>query len=87
MNEEIQEMENEILSFLRGNDEIIRNKILDKIQIYSDTLNFVSSNSLWLWCGGEAMNGVNTGIFDNNGEGRVTVGNDSFRVSLLHVGV
>ena len=36
----IQEMENEILSFLRGNDEIIRNKILDKIQIYSDTLNF-----------------------------------------------
>ena len=33
-------MENEILSFLRGNDEIIRNKILDKIQIYSDTLNF-----------------------------------------------
>ena len=54
---------------------------------YSDTLNFVSSNSPWLWCGGEAMNGVNTGIFDNNGEGRVTVGNDSFRVSLLHVGV
>ena len=54
---------------------------------YSDTLNFVSSNSPWLWCGGEAMNGVNTGIFDNNGEDRVTVGNDSFRVSLLHVGV
>ncbi len=36
----VQEMENEILSFLRGNDEILRSKIMNKIQSYSDNLNF-----------------------------------------------
>ena len=38
--DKIQEMEDEILSFLRGNDEVLRNKIMDKIQSYSDNLNF-----------------------------------------------
>lgn len=33
-------MENEILSFLRGNDEVLRNKIMDKINKYSEALNF-----------------------------------------------
>lgn len=36
----IQEMEDEILSFLRGNDEIIRKKIMDKIEFYSANLNY-----------------------------------------------
>ncbi len=36
----VMEMEQEILSFLRGNDEILRNKIMDKISKYSDALNF-----------------------------------------------
>ncbi len=36
----VEEMEEEILSFLRGNDDILRNKILDKINQYSETLNF-----------------------------------------------
>lgn len=36
----VQEMEQEILSFLKGNDEIIRNKILNKIQTYSENLNY-----------------------------------------------
>lgn len=38
--EKVKEMENEILSFLRGNDEILRNKIMDKINKYSEVLNF-----------------------------------------------
>jgi len=33
-------MENEILSFLRGNDEILRNKLLEKINFYSENLNY-----------------------------------------------
>lgn len=39
-NDRIEEMESEILSFLRGNDEILRNKIMDKINKYSEALNF-----------------------------------------------
>lgn len=38
--EKIKDMENEILSFLRGNDEILRNKIMDKIKKYSESLNY-----------------------------------------------
>ena len=38
--DKIVDMENEILSFLRGNDEILRNKIMDKITKYSENLNF-----------------------------------------------
>ncbi len=34
------EMENEILSFLRGNDDVLRSKIMDKISLYSEALNF-----------------------------------------------
>ena len=33
-------MEDEILSFLKGNGEIIKNKILEKINLYSENLNF-----------------------------------------------
>ena len=33
-------MEQEILQFLKGNDEIIRNKILEKINYYSENLNY-----------------------------------------------
>ena len=33
-------MEQEILSFLRGNDEILKNKILNKINEYSENLNY-----------------------------------------------
>lgn len=36
----VNEMEQEILSFLRGNDTILRNKIMEKINKYSETLNF-----------------------------------------------
>ncbi len=38
--DKVLEMEQEILSFLRGNDEVLRNKIMDKINKYSETLNF-----------------------------------------------
>lgn len=38
--EKVRDMENEILSFLRGNDDILRKKILDKINIYSENLNY-----------------------------------------------
>ncbi len=36
----VKEMEQEILSFLRGNDEILRDKIMDKINTYSENLNY-----------------------------------------------
>ena len=38
--EKVKDMENEILSFLRGNDEILRSRIMDKISKYSEALNF-----------------------------------------------
>ena len=38
--EKLKEMESEILSFLRGNSEVLRKKILEKINIYSKELNF-----------------------------------------------
>lgn len=38
--EKVQEMETEILSFLRGNDKIITNKIKEKMEFYSENLNF-----------------------------------------------
>ncbi len=39
-NEKLVEMETEILSFLRGNGDILKNKILEKIEMYSNALNF-----------------------------------------------
>ncbi len=39
-------MENEILSFLRGNDKIIKDKIIEKIKLHSDSLNFEVANDL-----------------------------------------
>ena len=38
--EKVQEMENDILSFLRGNDKIITNKIKEKMEFYSENLNY-----------------------------------------------
>ena len=38
--EKINIMENEILSFLRGNDDVLRTKIMNKINNYSEALNF-----------------------------------------------
>jgi len=38
--EKLQKMEDEILGFLRGNGDILRNKILEKIEKYSKDLNF-----------------------------------------------
>lgn len=38
--ERMQQVEREILSFLHGNDDILREKIMTKIKTYSDNLNF-----------------------------------------------
>ncbi len=38
--DKLNQMENEILSFLRGNDEVIKNKITQRIDYYSKQLNF-----------------------------------------------
>jgi len=38
--EEIDLMENEILSFLRGNEDIIKNKLKEKIDYYSNNMNY-----------------------------------------------
>ena len=39
-NNKVMEMEQEILSFLKGNDKILKNRILEKIKLYSDNLNY-----------------------------------------------
>lgn len=38
--DKLDKMESEILSFLRGNGDILKNKILEKINMYSEQLNF-----------------------------------------------
>ena len=38
--EEILQMENDILGFLNGNDKILKDKLISKMNIYSDSLNF-----------------------------------------------
>ena len=38
--DKLTEMENEILSFLRGNDKVLKDKLMDKINKYSETLNY-----------------------------------------------
>ena len=42
----ITNMENEILSFLKGNDNVLKNKITDKINEYSKILNFEAAKEL-----------------------------------------
>lgn len=37
---EIEQMESEIISFLRGNDTIIKNKIMEKIEYHSEQMNY-----------------------------------------------
>ena len=44
--DKIIEMEKEILGFLRGNDEIITNKLMEKIEFYSRELNFEKAKEL-----------------------------------------
>ena len=38
--EQVNKMEQEILAFLKGNDEILRDKLMTKIKAYSDSLNY-----------------------------------------------
>ena len=42
----VNEMEKEILSFLKGDDNVLKKKIMDKINLYSETLNFEMANEL-----------------------------------------
>ncbi len=44
--DKLKAMEDEILGFLRGNDKILKNKIMEKIKIYSDTLNYEMAKEL-----------------------------------------
>ena len=45
-NKKIEQMENEILSFLRGNDEVLKTKILERIELFSNQLNFEAAKEL-----------------------------------------
>ena len=45
-NDKVEKMEKNILSFLRGNDKILKDKIMEKIKTYSDNLNFELANEL-----------------------------------------
>lgn len=42
----VETMEKEILSFLRGNDKVLKDKIMDKILFYSDNLNYEAAKEL-----------------------------------------
>lgn len=42
----VEQMETEILSFLRGNDKILKDKLMSKIKIYADTLNYELAKEL-----------------------------------------
>ena len=44
--DKLQQMENDILGFLRGNDKILKDKIIEKMQSYSDSLNFEMAKEL-----------------------------------------
>jgi len=44
--EKLQNIESEILSFLRGNDKILKDKLLEKISIYSESLNYELAKEL-----------------------------------------
>lgn len=44
--DKLKAMEEEILCFLRGNDKILKNKIMEKIKIYSDSLNYEMAKEL-----------------------------------------
>ena len=44
--EKLQNMESDILSFLRGNDKILKDKLIEKINIYSETLNYEMAKEL-----------------------------------------
>jgi len=44
--EKLQQMESEILSFLRGNDKVLKDKLIEKINIYSETLNYEMAKDL-----------------------------------------
>ena len=44
--EKLNEMENEILSYLKGNDSILRNKIMSKMNYYSEILNYEAAIEL-----------------------------------------
>lgn len=42
----LSQMENDILAFLKGNDKILIDKIMEKIRVFSDNLNFEAANEL-----------------------------------------
>ena len=44
--DKLQEMEAEILSFLRGNDKILKDRLLEKINTYSESLNYEMAKEL-----------------------------------------
>ena len=44
--EKLMNMESEILSFLRGNDTILKEKIMNKIKVYSESLNYELAKEL-----------------------------------------
>ena len=44
--EKLGKMESEILSFLRGNDKVLKDKLLEKINIYSESLNYEMAKEL-----------------------------------------
>jgi len=82
--EKLQNMESEILSFLRGNDKVLKDKILEKINIYSETLNYEMAKELT-----EELNYINIILDRQKVELHDFVNRDvfSYYIDKGHIGV
>jgi len=82
--EKLQKMESEILSFLRGNDKVLKDKILEKINIYSETLNYEMAKELT-----EELNYINIILDRQKVELHDFVNRDvfSYYIDKGHIGV
>lgn len=82
--DKLQEMESEILSFLRGNDKVLKDKLLEKINIYSETLNYEMAKELT-----EELNYINIILDKQKVELHDFVNRDvfSYYVDKGHIGI
>ena len=82
--EKLQIMESEILSFLRGNDKILKDKLMEKINVYSETLNYEMAKEL-----SEELNYINIVLDKQKVELHDFINRDiiGFYIDKGHIGI
>ncbi len=82
--EKLQIMESEILSFLRGNDKILKDKLMEKINEYSETLNYEMAKEL-----SEELNYINIVLDKQKVELHDFINRDiiGFYIDKGHIGI